>query len=275
MTASQQSCLWRGRRLAAIALLGIALAGCGGGGSGGGQPATEGSFETRTITSQATNTDYTLNIYLPPASAGPRNTLPVVYVLDGESWFDTLAGIAESTHNRFIIVAIGTSGQRNRDFVPVNACTPGGGGHASYFAFIRQELVPFVESAIGGDPARRALFGHSHGGSFVLYAMFTEAPGTHTFGAYLASDSSVSCMSDTANGWEESYAAAHRELPVRLHLSYASQGNFNANVNYSNLIAGRGYGGIAFAPQLYPGTHGGIVPQVLADAVVFAFAGAP
>lgn len=234
----------------------------------------EGSNEFRTITSHINGTSYPLSIYLPPASAGPRS-LPVVYVLDGESWFDTLVGIAESTHARFVIVGINGSGQRGRDFVPQNDCTSNGGGHAAYFDFLRQELLPYVEGTFGGDPGQRALFGHSHGGSFVLYAMFSESPGQHSFKAYLASDASISCMPGTAYGWEQAYAGAHRELPVRLHLSYATLGNYTPNVAYANVVAQRHYEGLTFVAQAYTGTHSGIVPQVLAEGVGFAFAGSP
>lgn len=258
--------------IAAMSLLTFALVGCGGGDSG--QP-IEGSRETRAISSRINGTTYPLSIYLPPASAGPRSALPVIYALDGESWFDTLVNIAESTKTRAIIVAIQTAGQRSRDFVPSNSCTPNGGGQVAYFDFLRQELIPYIEAEIGGSPARRTLFGHSHGGSFVLYAMFSEAPGQETFGAYLASDSSVSCMPETAYGWEQGYASMHTELPVRLHMSYATQGNYVANRDYAQEIAQHNYAHLTFQSQAYTGTHGGIVPLALADAIAFVFASTP
>lgn len=263
------------RRFAVMALLVVALAGCGGGSSGDGSPPLEGSRETKTISSRATGTDYPLSIYLPPASAGPRSGLPVIYALDGESWFETLVGIAESTHTRVIIVAIGTAGQRNRDFVPANSCTPNGGGQGAFFDFIRQELLPFVEGTYGGNPKQRVLFGHSHGGSFVLYAMFSEPPGQQSFSAYLASDSSISCMPSVVYGWEQAYASAYRELPVRLHLSYATLGNFAANLDFAGTVAQRDYAHLAFAAKAYGGTHGGIVPQALTEGIAFALVSAP
>lgn len=244
------------------------LVGCGGG-SGEATP-LEGGRDTRSITSTATGTVYPLSLYLPPASAGPRDRLPVVYVLDGESWFETLVGIVEANRMRVIIVAVGSAGQRSRDFVPPNNCTPNGGGHGAYLAFLRQELIPYIEANVGGDPARRILFGHSHGGSLALFAMFSEPPGSHTFKTYAASDSSVSCMAATSSAWEEAYAAGHRRLPVRLHLSYATQGNYLANLNYAAAVAQRGYAELEFVAQAYGGSHGGIVPQVLAEAMVFA-----
>lgn len=233
----------------------------------------EGSRTVRTLSSRNTGTDYALSVYLPPASAGPVGGLPVVYLLDGESWFETLVGIVESTRTRLIIVGIDSAGQRSRDFVPSNNCTLGGGGNAAYFEFIRRELIPFVETTIGGNPGRRALFGHSHGGSFVLYAMFTENPDQHSFMAYLASEASIGCMPTVAAGWEEQYAQAYGELPVRLHISCATGGNYTANLAYAEVIAQRRFAHLVLATQAYVGTHSGIVPQALTDAIAFAFAG--
>ena len=269
-------------RPALAVLLGLALAACGGGGGGdggslpsdNGTPAAKGTRQfTSTGTSRITGSAYALSLYLPPASAGPRSTLPIVYLLDGESWFETLAGIVESRNAAVIVVGVHSAGVRSRDFVPSNNCTSGGGGHAAYFDFVRQELMPYVEGTFGGNPSQRALFGHSHGGAFVLYAMFAEAPGRHSFKAYLASDSSVSCMSATANVWQQNYAATYLDLPVRLHLSYATQGNYAANLEYAGALAQYRYPGFGLVSKAYVGSHGGIVPQVLGDAVEFAFAG--
>jgi enterochelin esterase-like enzyme len=260
-------------RWTSIALLGLGLDGCGGGGSST-APAMEGSLESRSITSRSNGNTYPLSIYLPPASAGPRSGLPIVYALDGDSWFDTLVQIAESIHARMIIVGIGNSRLlRNTDYVPVNSCTPNGGGEMAFFEFIRQELTPYVETAIGGDPARRALLGHSHGGSFVLYALFAQAPAEHHFSAYLTSDASISCMPDTVAAWEQAYAAAYSELPVRLHLSYATGGNIGANVAFAQTLAQRHYAHLVMQEQAYSGSHTGIVPAAFTDALAFAFAG--
>jgi len=63
---------------AGVALLGLSLEGCGGGGSSGGPTVTmQGSLDIRSISSNINGNTYPLNIYLPPASAGPRSSLPV------------------------------------------------------------------------------------------------------------------------------------------------------------------------------------------------------
>lgn len=227
-------------------------------------------MQVLSITSRLAATTYAVSVYVPPPAAGPPGDLPVVYALDGESWFQALVGIAETGRTPAIVVAVHTAGQRNRDFVPANTCTPGGGGEAAYLDFVRRELIPAIESGIGGNPARRVLFGHSHGGSFVLYALFAEPSAGRTFAAYLASDSSIACLGDTAYRWEQSYAAGQGRLPVRLHLSYATLGNQQANVAFAEALARRTYGGFVFEAREYAGTHSGIVPQALADGVGFA-----
>lgn len=253
----------------------LALAGCGGGGSGNGSDGTgaePGSLRSLNIASRSTATTYPLSIYVPPAGSARAQDLPVVYALDGETWFQTLVGLMQTAPVPAIVVAVHTAGQRTRDFVPVNTCTSGGGGEGRFLDFLRQELQPYVAANVGGNPARQVLFGHSHGGSFVLHALFAEPPGAHGFQAYLASDASIGCMASTVHGWEQAYAAAHATLPVRLHLSHASAGNHQANLDFAAALKRRTYGGLVLADQAYAGTHLGIVPQALADGIGFALA---
>jgi enterochelin esterase-like enzyme len=250
--------------LVAVWLAVIAAAGCGGGGE---SPGMEGSIEQTGIRSRINGFTYPLSIYLPPASAGSRANLPIVYALDGDWWFTQLVTIAESTRARVIVVAIGNNANRAIDYVPPNSCTVNGGGQAAYFDFIRSELIPFVESTIGGDPKRRALLGHSHGGSFVYYALFAEAAADHQFSAYLASDASIWCMPSTVDGWEAGYAAANADLPVRVHVSHAG----NENANFAQRIQDRRYPNLTLRAQAYSGGHTGMIPAAFTDALAFAF----
>jgi enterochelin esterase-like enzyme len=246
----------------------IVAADCGGG--GGDAPAMEGSTDSKVVTSRINGFTYPLSIYLPPASAGNRASLPIVYALDGDWWFTQLVAIAEASHARVIVVAIGNNANRAHDYVPDNTCTPGGGGQAAYFDFVRSELIPFVEGNIGGDPKRRVLLGHSHGGSFVYYALFAEAAADHHFSAYLASDSSIGCMPAMADAWEAAYAAASADLPVRLHMSHTAINNFD--IAFAQRIRDRRYPHLVASEQAYNGTHTGIIPMAFADALGFAFA---
>lgn len=257
------------RRHATLTLLASLLPACGGGGGGGPDPKTMGggTLQTRSVRARSNGTTYPLSVYLPPGPASGK--VPTVYLLDGESRFRTLVDVVETLRAQVIVVAIGNEAQRNRDYVPANDCTPGGGGHADYLSFIRADLTPFVEATFNADPSRRVLLGHSHGGSFVLYALFAEPPSGHHFGAYLASDASIGCMSATVYGWEATYAASHAALPVRLHVARA--GN-TANVEFVSTVQSRRYAGLTLASQFYAGGHIGMIPQAFTEALAFALA---
>jgi hypothetical protein len=261
------------RRGSLLALLGTALSACGGGGGGGGtgDAAAAGTQQVSSLQSRINFTSYPLNIHLPPNSAADRASLPVVYLLDGDSRFATVVDIVRARGWRVIVVGIGNEPLRGRDYVPPNACTPGGGGHHAFLDFIRSELTPFVETQFGGDPTRRILLGHSHGGSFVLYALFAEGGAARHFQAYLASDASIGCLTHDVYTWESSYATAHRSLPTRLHVAWATAGNV-ANEAYADHVRSRGYTGLTLGAQAYAATHVGMIPAAFADALAFALA---
>jgi hypothetical protein len=260
------------RRRALMLGLPSLLLGCGGGGGGDSPPEPpplEGTLDARTLRVSGTGVSYPLRLYLPPASAGPRSALPVLYVLDGETWFDTVVRAAEATRTRALVVGINSASRRDLDLVPPNTCTAGGGGQAAFLRVVREEMLPFVQAEFGGDASQRALFGHSHGGGFVLFAMLADTPGRHAFRHYLACDASLGCYYDTAIGWLDAYAAAQRTLPVRLMLSHASQGNVLSNVPWAEALAARRLEGLDFRAQAYTGSHGGIVPQAVSDGLTW------
>ena len=257
-----------GRRASLLAILG-AVAGCGGGGSGSADTPMAGSLQTRNIAAAANGTNYPLNVYLPPDPQLDRASLPVVYLLDGESRMGAVVSIIEAMRARVIVIGIGNEAQRSRDYVPENRCTLAGGGEGAYLDFIRFQLIPFVEATFGGSAQKRILLGHSHGGSFVLYALFAEANATRHFSSYLASDASIDCMRATVYAWESDYATTTKVLPVRLHVSYA--GNL-ANAAFGTQLEGRGYTGLRLAVTQYGGGHIGMIPTAFSDALTFALA---
>lgn len=260
------------RRHTLLTLLGTLASACGGGGDdGAGAAPLAGTQHTSSIQSGINGTGYPLNVYLPDNPQADRSSLPVVYLLDGSSRFAAVVDIVRARGWRVIVVGIGNEALRGRDYVPANSCTPGGGGHGAFLDVIRAELTPFVETQFGGHPGRRILLGHSHGGSFVLHALFAETGATRHFRSYLASDASIGCLSADVYGWEAAHAAATRALPVRLHVAWATAGNV-ANEAFASHVAGRAYSGLTLAAQAYGATHLGMIPAAFADALAFALA---
>lgn len=132
-------------------------------------------------------------------------TYPVLYFTDW--WFSAQAG--PHLYNRlrmagvvepFIIVGIGTKGdmedwrlERRRDLTPTN--DPGWdspdtlvagsrgitGGAANFLGFIKNELIPLVETKFACDSLNRGLLGYSLGGLFGTYVLVTEPQLFHKY----------------------------------------------------------------------------------------------
>lgn len=120
---------------------------------------------------------YHIYVRLPEGYAErPSERYPVVYLLDGDSLFPYLA-----PHHLFLTyddklpeailvgIAYGSFARpvnnRDRDF---------GEGAEAFQRFLKDELMPLVESRTRADPSRRILVGQSRSGGFVLYSAYTD-----------------------------------------------------------------------------------------------------
>lgn len=148
-----------------------------------------------------------------PAEEAPAAGFPVIYLLDANAAFATMveAMRMQSRHPEAtgvepaVIVGIGypTSepfdiARRTFDLTPppfdrrISIDDPTGsravGGAPELLRFIAEEVVPVVEPRFAVDPNRRALFGHSFGGLFVLHALFSRPD---LFAGYVAASPSI------------------------------------------------------------------------------------
>ena len=103
------------------------------------------------------------------------------------------------------------------DYTPVpDVFIQGSGDAPKFLAFLKEQLLPFIEANYRADPTQRVLMGSSFGGTFTLYAMFT-AP--ELFSGYVAASPAVPYGDGFAFKQEAEYAKSHKDLPVRLFLS--------------------------------------------------------
>ncbi|GBF76742.1 hypothetical protein PA598K_05228 [Paenibacillus sp. 598K] len=133
-----------------------------------------------------------------PAEPPPPEGYPVIYALDGDAVFDTLAEAVRLQTRKprgyepAVIVGIAyPSGEpfdmprRCLDFTtpapaerlpvrPDGSPWPERGDAARFLDFIERTLMPFIGRELPVDSSRQAIFGHSLGGLFVLYAMFAR-----------------------------------------------------------------------------------------------------
>ena len=146
-------------------------------------PALRGDYFP--LASRETGRTYHIYVRL-PEGYDPAKRYPVVYVLDGDSLFPLLAAshlfiASDDKLPEAIVVGIAYGSfdpavnKRNIDFAPPDPGLPEAEvGAPAFSRFLRDELLPRIETRLSADPARRVLFGQSAGGRFVLYSAFTD-----------------------------------------------------------------------------------------------------
>jgi predicted alpha/beta superfamily hydrolase len=135
---------------------------------------------------------------------------------------------------------------------------------------IIDNLIPYIETNYRTDPEQRALMGSSFGGSFTLYALFSE-PGL--FSRYVASSPVVGFGNGFAFTQEAEYAKSHTDLPARLFLSVGELEALKAPVHqFSMLLSGRGYRRLKMETRIIEGErHAGNKPEAFNRALRFIF----
>jgi predicted alpha/beta superfamily hydrolase len=147
-------------------------------------------------------------IYTPPSyndAVFLPQKYPVLYLLDGDAHFHSVTGLLQflgtGINGNFlvpemIVVAIPNT-DRTRDLTPTPITKmPDGkeypflktsGGNANFFKFLKNELIPHIDSAYRTS-SYRIFVGHSFGGITTINALY-EIP--ETFNAYVSIDPSL------------------------------------------------------------------------------------
>jgi predicted alpha/beta superfamily hydrolase len=147
--------------------------------------------EFRTLQSEVLGEERIILVYTPAGYDRGQTKYPVLFLLDGPAHFHHVTGIIEfMSRNRLIpqmiVVAIANT-DRSRDLTPTQdktriGNTPTAGGADNFLAFLKDELIPFVDQNYRTQPYR-ILIGHSFGGLFAMYCLIA-AP--ETFNSYIA-----------------------------------------------------------------------------------------
>ncbi len=189
------------------------------------------------IDSKLTGATYPINVYTPANYVAGGTPLPIIYATDGGSDsypnFQVMATILEQQGVRAIMVGIGNYARRETDYrLP---------GAPNFYAFITQELIPFIEPKYSVDPKARTLSGHSYGGLFALLAMTMDRPANAYFRNFSAMDGAFSYQNNWLNEREtQMFVASAGKLPnTTLVLSSATIAGFDTIVEstYQRLLA--------------------------------------
>jgi hypothetical protein len=137
------------------------------------------------LASPETGGSYHIYVRYPEGYASePARRWPIVYLLDGDSLFPLLAPEQLFIHYddklpEALIVGIAygsfdpSVNHRGFDFSPPSGRSDQGGAPA-FERFLKDRLIPAVETRVRADPSRRILVGQSRGGGFVFYSAFTD-----------------------------------------------------------------------------------------------------
>lgn len=200
-----------------------------------------------------------------PASydASPERRYPVLYVTDADYAFPIIRQMArrlnldEPVIEDFILVglsyAVGEGGMtsRTRDYTPVGINDRTGGG-AAYQAYLKSEVLPFIEDRFRADPARRMLLGHSYGGLLGAQVLFSEPT---LFDGYILGSPSLWFGDHAMMRTEAEYAESHKDLPARVYMyigEYEVPGGERRNNRY-DMVGDNARFEARLASRAYPG----------------------
>lgn len=240
--------------------------------------------ELRSIQSTNTGRDYDIYILLPADYAQNEGKVyPVLYVLDGQWDFKLYDSIYGGLHYdqfvpEMIIVGITYSGEdpdyetlRAMDLTPVPVNYHRGSGDAPKFlAFIKDELIPMIESNYRADPSQRILSGSSYAGLFTLYALFSDPS---LFSGYISGSPVVPFGGGVLYEMEMAYAAQHQDLPAKLFIAVGGIEDLRYPVeDFVQTIQGRNYNGLIMESRVIEGErHAGNKPEAFNRGLRFIF----
>lgn len=151
-------------------------------------------IKTFTIQSTTNGANYKIQVALPENYHPENNRYATIYILDGQENFDFVAEECKKISNDYssenvLVVSIGYGYDRTIDYTPTDA-DEGDGGAEKFMLFIKDELIPKMESGFSADSLResRTILGHSFGGLCAAYA-FTNH--NSVFGNYILLSPSI------------------------------------------------------------------------------------
>lgn len=212
---------------------------------------------------------------------------PVIFLLDGDIAFPMAWSVVRYLqYGRYvpdvIIIGIGYGGlidgsklpMRERDYAISHIERWEDSGQAKIFlSFLKDELIPFVESNYRIDYSNRTLNGHSLGGLFTLYTLFSEP---QLFKNYIASSPYTSYDVDELLLLEEKNKSEIDKASCRLFISFGETEDEERyalpNTKIINHLGQRGSDYINLKFRIFDeGVHFSTPSEAMAYGLIHAF----
>ncbi|WP_242219322.1 alpha/beta hydrolase [Bacillus cereus group sp. BfR-BA-01380] len=235
-----------------------------------------------------------------PKQPEPPSGYPIIYVLDGNAFFQMFEEAVRIQAVRSektgivpaIIVGIGyqikesfSSTYRFYDFTPPASSLilppkpdgkpwPVTGGANHFLEFFQEELKPELTKYFPIDTKRQTLFGHSLGGLFALHVLFTNI---HAFQTYFISSPSIWWNNQSVLEKESNFInelnKMNSEIGVFLTVGSLEKDHMVQDVNaLSDRLYKMQHSRLRFSFHKAEGeNHGSVVPTVLSRALRFIF----
>ena len=168
----------------------------------------EETIPTFSLKSDFSKEPFSFFVRLPKNYSKDKNEIyPVVYLLDGNAYFDMVVSSVESLVKKkkistdLIIVGIGYENAyvmdslRSRDYTfpvafPQDSFKVSGQGD-KFYDFIKSKVIKHIDLNYRTDTTNRTIMGHSFGGYFVLYALYRQMIETQIFSNFVAASPSI------------------------------------------------------------------------------------
>ncbi len=240
------------------------------------------------ITSKFTDYTYTINIYVPQGEI-PQGGFPVLYVLDGSSYFNLVKeAIRLQSRNApktgivpAIVVGVGHGAdmheRRFYDFTapaemysyPARFKGNGydkHGGAVSFSRFLQEELKPQIQQQFHVNEKHQTLFGHSLAGYFVLWQLLNEK---HSFQRYIAISPSIWWNEHELFHKASVFMEEHKQVNEQLFIGVGELETFMVDDGRQMTNELMQVMGIEFYEALNE-NHASVVPTVMSRAIRFA-----
>jgi len=190
------------------------------------------------LKSSILNEERPILVYTPPDYDNVETKYPVLYLLDGGAHYLHASGIIQILSRsaripQMIIIGIPNT-QRNRDFTPtVSDDFQNSGGADNFLAFLKDELIPFVNDKYRTQPYS-ILFGHSLTGMFDIYTLSKEK---ELFDAFILASPFLMYDDEVALKSFESFLKDSPELDHSIYITIGNEPDYYASLEkLSNLF---------------------------------------
>jgi uncharacterized protein len=220
--------------------------------------------------------EYLIYVDLPNDYDSSGKSYSVFYMLDPDFWFQEVSSLHrkltdENGWSESIIIGIGygseVSKNRFADYSPsYKKKYPGSGNAENFQNFIEESLFPYVKNKFR-TTEDRTIYGHSMGGLFATYVLFTKPT---MFNKYIISSPSIWWDEKLIYSLQEKFLSTTNPLDLMSYFSTAKEKDIaqRTEMLVDRLLA-KNYRGLKTKLSNFSATHETVVLMALKDGLGF------